>query len=531
MPNYMNTQNDNGYKWWVLLIVVIGSFMSVLDSSGMNIALPHFMVAFGINMDQVEWITTAYMLAFAIFILFATWVRNVLGTKQTFLWGVFFFILGSFLCSFSWSLDSLIFFRIIQAMGGGAITPLGVVMLSEVFPKEERGFALGMWGAGTTLAPAVGPTLFGYMIDHVGWRALFYINIPIGILLLFWGITVLKPSKGNLAYFRRFDFIGFLLFTIFISALLVILQKGQEKGWTSNYILLLVAASYFSFFSFIMTEFTVAHPIMDLTIFENYNFSISNIVGITRSVALVGSGYLMSMYFQDIMNFSATTAGLMVIPQAIALSITMPIAGRLSDIAGAKLPLIIGTIVTAVSLYYFRYLSLSLNLQFVIIDLLMRGCGIGLMMASLTTSAINALEPEQVNMGSGILNLIIRVGSSFSTAIMGVIVENRTDLHMANYTGKIAYTSPVWNGELATIKTYALSQGASMYNAAIAGKGALIGSIKKWAAINAYDDAFLIAAFFVAVSIVPALLIKNIIYRRQKSVSAQKAITVLEEPD
>ncbi len=530
MANTTNT-SDQGYKWWVLVIVVIGSFMSVLDSSGMNIALPHFMVAFGINMDQVEWITTAYMLAFAIFILFATWVKNVLGTKQTFLWGVFFFILGSFLCSFSWSLDSLIFFRIIQAIGGGAITPLGVTMISEVFPKEQRGFALGMWGAGTTLAPAVGPTMFGYMIDHVGWRALFYINVPIGVLLLFWGITVLRPSKGNPAYFRRFDFIGFLFFTVFISALLIILQKGQEKGWTSNYIMRLVAASYFSFFGFIIAEFTVKHPIMDLTIFRNYNFSISNVVGITRSVALVGSGYLMSMYFQNIMSFSATTAGLMVIPQAVALSITMPIAGRLSDLVGAKPPLIIGTIITAVSLYYFRYLSASLDLTFIIVDLLVRGCGIGLMMASLTTSAINALEPEQVNMGSGILNLIIRVGSSFSTAIMGVIVENRTDLHMSNYVGTIAYNSPVWSRRIDTIKTYALAKGASLYTAASAGKGAMIGDLKRWAGINAYDDAFMVAAGVVAISIIPALLIRNIIYRRQPSASAQKAVTQLEEPD
>ncbi len=530
MANKTNNY-DEGYKWWVLVIVVIGSFMSVLDSSGMNIALPNFMVAFGINMEQVEWISTAYMLAFAIFILFATWVKNVLGLKQTFLWGVFFFILGSFLCSFSWSLDSLIFFRIIQAIGGGAITPLGVTMISEVFPKEERGFALGMWGAGTTIAPAVGPTMFGYMIDHVGWRALFYINVPIGVLLLFWGITVLKPSEGNPAYFKQFDFIGFFFFTIFISTLLVILQKGQERGWTSNYIMRLVVASYFSFFAFIITEFMVKTPIMDLAIFKNYNFSISNIVGITRSVALVGSGYLMSMYFQDIMGFSATTAGLMVIPQAIALSLTMPIAGRLSDLVGAKPPLIIGTIITAVSLYYFRYLSASLDLSFIIADLLARGCGIGLMMASLTTSAINALEPEQINMGSGILNLIIRVGSSFSTAIMGVIVENRTDLHMTNYVGKIAYNSPIWNEELQKIKTYAIYNGASFYNATIAGKGAMIGDIKKWAAINAYDDAFIVAAFFVATSIVPALLIKNIIYRRQKSVSAQTATAKLEEPD
>lgn len=517
--------SDEGYKWWVLVIVMIGSFMSVLDSSGMNIALPHFMVAFGINMEQVEWISTAYMLAFAIFILFATWVKNVIGIKQTFLWGVIFFIMGSFLCSFSWSLDSLIFFRIIQAIGAGAITPLGVTMISEVFPKEERGFALGMWGAGTTIAPAVGPTMFGFIIDHVGWRALFYINIPIGVLILFWGLTVLKPSEGNAAYFKQFDFIGFLIFTIFISTLLVALQKGQEKGWTSNYIMRLLVISYFSFFSFIITESIVKKPIMDLTIFRNYNFTMSNIMGLTRSVALVGSVYLMSMFFQDIMSYSATTAGMMVIPQAIALSLTMPIAGRFSDLIGPKPPLILGTILTALSLYYFHYLSVYSDLEFIIINLLMRGCGIGFMMASLTNSAINALEPEQVNLGSGILNLIIRIGSSISIAMMGTIVENRTDLHMTNYVGKLAYYSPIWNEQINRIKTYVTYKGANFYNGVIASKGVFIsGYIRRWAIVNSYDDAFLIASIFVAGSIVPGFMIKNIVYRKKKNLQDERTM-------
>jgi len=516
----MATKNnkDSDYKWWVLVVVVISSFMSVLDSSGMNIALPHFMVAFGINMDQVEWITTAYMLAFAIFILLATWIKNVIGLKQTFLFGLIFFVLGSFLCSFSWSLDSLIFFRIIQAIGAGSITPIGVTMLSEVFPKEERGFALGMWGAGTTLAPAIGPALFGYIIDHIGWRALFYINIPIGILTLFWGITVLKPSKSNPALYKTFDFIGFITFSLFVSTLLVVLQKGQEKGWSSDYIMHLAVISYFSFFSFIITEFMVKRPIMDLSIFRNYNFSLSNIMGLTRSVALVGSVFMMSMFFQNIMSYSPTTAGMMVIPQALALSISMPFAGRIADKIGSKPPLIAGTLLTAVSLYYFRYLSVYSSFEFIFTDLIMRGCGIGFMMAPLTNSAINALEPEQVNLGSGILNLLIRIGSSISIAMMGTIVEDRTDFHMSTYTGSMAYNSPLWSTALNKIKTYVVYRGSSYYNAAIASKGIFIGDyMKKWAVINAYDDAFVIGALFVGASLIPALMLRNIIYRKSKA--------------
>ncbi|MGB9736629.1 MAG: MFS transporter, partial [bacterium] len=193
--NNNNNKADSSYKWWVLAIVMIGSFMGVLDNSIVNVALPHFMVAFGVNTEEVEWVVTAYMLAFAILMPLAVWLRNLLGLKNAFLLELTFFVIGSFLCSLSWSLDSLIVFRLIQAIGAGDIMPTGMTMISEVFPKEERGLALGIWGAGVTAAPAIGPTLGGYLLDHVSWHALFYINIPIGVLAFFWGLSILKPNK------------------------------------------------------------------------------------------------------------------------------------------------------------------------------------------------------------------------------------------------------------------------------------------------------------------------------------------------
>jgi DHA2 family multidrug resistance protein len=386
-----------------------------------------------------------------------------------------------------------------------------------------------MWGAGTTVAPAIGPMMFGYIIDHVGWRALFYINIPIGVLTLFWAITVLKPSKGNLKLYKNFDFIGFIMFSVFISTLMVALQKGQEKGWMSGYITSLFATSYFSFLFFLMTEFMVEHPIMDLSIFRNYNFTLSNIMQLTRSVALIGSVFLMSMFFQNLMNYSATTTGIMLIPQALALTVSMPIAGKISDWLGSKRPLIFGTLLTAFSLFYFSSLSIFSSSGFIVAGMIMRGCGISFIMAPLTNSAINALEPEQVNLGSGILNLLLRIGSSFSIAVMGVIVENRTDFHMTTYTGSIAYNSPLWYEALDRVKAYALSTGTSFYNASIASKGVFIEYyLKRWASANAYDDAFFISALFVLASLIPAFMIKNIIYKKVKP-SKEAAVVESEQ--
>ncbi|MGC8580306.1 MAG: DHA2 family efflux MFS transporter permease subunit [bacterium] len=514
--NNNNNKADSSYKWWVLAIVMIGSFMGVLDNSIVNVALPHFMVAFGVNTEEVEWVVTAYMLAFAILMPLAVWLRNLLGLKNAFLLELTFFVIGSFLCSLSWSLDSLIVFRLIQAIGAGDIMPTGMTMISEVFPKEERGLALGIWGAGVTAAPAIGPTLGGYLLDHVSWHALFYINIPIGVLAFFWGLSILKPNKGDTSVLKEFDFLGFLTFGLFLGTLLVALTKGEEKGWSSGYILNLFAVSYFSFWLFIITESVVNKPIIDLSIFKNYNFVILNIMGIMRSIALFGTVFLMPLYFQNLMGFSATMTGILMIPQAIMVTIGMPIAGKIVDKIGPKYPLILGILLTAFSLHYFASLSLLSDYTFVAIGLILRGFGISFIMAPVSSAAINSLKPEEINLGSGMLNVIMQTGGTFGIAMLGTILDSRTDFHMSIYVGHYVPTSPITQSFLHKIANFALSKGASFYNTSIASSGAFGMYLHKWATMNAFDDAFFITALIVFAGIIPAMMLKNVVYKKKK---------------
>jgi DHA2 family multidrug resistance protein len=514
--NNNSNQVDSSYKWWVLAIVMVGSFMGVLDNSIVNVALPHFMVAFGVNTEEVEWVVTAYMLAFAILMPLAVWLRNLLGLKVAFLLELAFFIAGSFLCSLSWSLDSLIVFRLIQAIGAGDIMPTGMTMISEVFPKEERGLALGIWGAGVTAAPAIGPTLGGYLLDHVSWHALFYINIPIGIIAFFWGLSILKPAKGDINVLKSFDFLGFITFGLFLGTLLVALTKGEEKGWSSGYILNLFAISYFSFWLFIITESVVKNPIIDLSIFKNYNFVILNIMGIMRSIALFGTVFLMPLYFQNLMGYSATMTGILMIPQALMVTVAMPIAGRIVDKVGPKLPLIFGVLLTAYSLHYFSSLSLLSDYTFIAIGLMMRGFGISFIMSPVTSAAINSLKPEEINLGSGMLNVIMQTGGTFGIAMLGTVLDSRTDFHMSAFVGHFVPSSPTTHTMLSKISNFALSKGASFYNASIASNGGFMMYLHQWATMNAFDDAFFITAIIVFLGIIPALMLKNIVYKKKK---------------
>ncbi len=512
-----NNGENSSYKWWVLAIVMIGSFMGVLDNSIVNVALPHFMVAFGANTEEVEWIVTAYMLAFAILMPLAVWLRNLVGLKVAFLIELAFFVVGSFLCSLSWSLDSLIVFRLIQAIGAGDIMPTGMTMISEVFPREERGLALGIWGAGITAAPAIGPTLGGYLLDHVSWHALFYINIPIGVIAFFWGLSILKPAQGDMSVLKSFDFIGFITFGLFLGALLIALTKGEEKGWTSGYILNLFATSYFSFFLFIIAETVVKKPIIDLAIFKNYNFVLLNVLGIMRSIALFGTVFLMPLYFQNLLGYSATMTGILMIPQAIMVTMGMPLAGKLVDRVGPKMPLIFGILLTAYSLFYFSSLSLLSDIRFIMIGLMMRGFGISFIMAPVTSAAINSLKPEEINLGSGMLNVIMQTGGTFGIAALGSVLDTRTDFHMASYAGHFVPTSPVTQSLFQRISNFALSKGASFYSAGIAGKGSFSAYLHQWATVNAFDDAFFLTGIMVLLGVLPALFLRNIVYKRKKS--------------
>jgi DHA2 family multidrug resistance protein len=513
--NDNNTKQDKSYKWWVLAIVMIGSFMGVLDNSIVNVALPHFMVVFGVNTEQVEWVVTAYMLAFAILMPLAVWLRNLLGLKTAFLLELAFFVTGSFLCSLSWSLDSLIVFRLIQAIGAGDIMPTGRTMISEVFPKEERGVALGMWGMGITVAPAIGPTVGGYLLDQVSWHALFYINIPIGVIAFFWGLSILKPAKGDINVLKSFDFIGFTTFGLFLGTLLVALTKGEEKGWSSGYILTLFAVSYFAFWAFIITEFTVKKPIIDLSIFRNYNFVLLNFLGIMRSIALFGTVFLLPLFFQNLMGYSATMTGILLIPQAVMVSIGMPLAGRIVDKMGPKPLLIFGILMTSFSLYYFHSLSLLSDYTFIATGLMMRGFGISFIMAPVTSGAINSLKREEINLGSGMLNVIMQTGGTFGIAMLGTILDVRTDFHMATYTGHFIPSSPIARMTLHRIPEYAVLRGSSYCNAAIAGRGGFQMYLHQWATVNAFDDAFLITDVIVFIGIIPALMLKNIVFKKK----------------
>jgi len=481
--------------------------MAILDNSIVNVALPHLMVTFSTNLEDIEWVVTGYMLAFAILMPVTVWLRDALGLKIAFVLALLFFTAGSALCGMAWSENSLIVFRVIQAIGGGALMPTGLTMATEVFPPEERGMALGLWGAGATIAPAIGPTLGGYLVDYVSWRSIFYINIPIGAVVIAMTLAIMRPDRGHGGRVK-FDFLGFLFLSLFLSSVLLGLTQGAREGWRSTYILTLFATSYFSFFIFLIVEHFIKDPIVRLEIFKNRNFSLCSFMGMVRSIGLFSSVFLMPLFLQRLMGYTAFETGILLMPSALAITISMPIAGNITDRIGPKAPALFGGILTAYSLFLYSKLSLNSSYGFLLYGFILRGIGLGFLMAPMTVAAINAVPKRMTSLASGLINVIMQVSGAFGVAIFSSFLTRRQSLHTAQFLAAVTPDNVPANLLLAKLSEYFSSLGIT--GSAEVAKVYLYSYLTRWASSNSFGDVFFITTFVVGIGSFMVLFLKDI---------------------
>jgi len=497
-------------KWGVLGVVILGSFMAILDNTVVNVALPKIMANFGATVDQIEWVVTGYMIAFAISMPAIGWLREILGLKNVFIASLVVFCFGSALCGMAWDKDSLVAFRVIQAIGGGALMPTGLTLVSESFPPQERGMAMGVWSIGAMVAPTIGPFLGGYLVDEVNWRSIFYINLPVGAMAILSAIWVLQAAKTN-GPARKFDFIGFASFSVFLAALLIALSQGQREGWTSDYILSCFTLSVLGLAAFIVSGFLLKDPIIDLRLFANHNFLMANVVNFVRAVAIFGSMFLLPLFLQNILDYTALRTGIVLAPLAISIAIVSPFSGLISDRIGPKIPMFMGTLLLAFSLYLFKDLSLNSDYWFLFWPQVIRGVGLGLINAPLMSAALNAVRREQASTASSLVTVIMQVGGAFGVALLGAALQRREFFHYAHYLQQIndAFSPSVYRAQLA-MQELLLRAGYGPAEVLAKGKSLLALWVHRQATVGAFGDAFIFAALITTIGIIPALLIRNI---------------------
>ncbi|MEI3799226.1 MULTISPECIES: DHA2 family efflux MFS transporter permease subunit [unclassified Chitinophaga] len=414
----------------ILIVVIMGTTMAGIDSSIVNISLPVMSKQFNCTLDEIEWVITVYMLSFSVLMPLTNWLKNRIGFFNLYIGAISLFTLGSLMCALSTSLDSLLTARVIQALGGGAMAPTSMAIISYVFPARVRGTVLGWWGLGNLVGPAMGPTLGGILTEKFGWPSIFYINIPIGIITVILAFRYLDVLRKQPKLKLPFDLTGFVALTIFLVCLQYGVARAEVVGITSPEILATLGVALIAFAVFIWIDKHKKEPIINLDLFANYSFVSCILVTISRSAALFGGLFLMPFLLQEQMGFSEGMSGLLILPNSVFMAAMMPFAGRWSDKHGSREISMLGIALLAVSMYLFALLDKSSSLSSVIITMTVRGLGMGLLLAPLNAATLSAVRPSEVTMASSISTLMQQVGGAIGIAVLAIVTQAAYNKHV-----------------------------------------------------------------------------------------------------
>ena len=499
-------------KWLVLMSVMIGTFMAVLDATIVSVAFPKMMAVFGVSVDRIEWVMTAYMLAFAVVLPSSGWIADRFGYRFTYIMGLALFTAGSFACSLSWNENILILFRIIQGAGAGFLMPVGMAIVTRAFPPKQRGVALGFWGIAAAASVSLGPLCGGYLVDNFSWHAIFDINIPVGIMGIV-AVGIIQDEYKSLVR-EKFDLAGFLTMTLGLGSLLLALATGNSswntEGWSSTFIVTNFLIAAVSLILFVMIEIRSKHPILNLRLLKYHNFAMSTLVMFIFGIAFFGNAFLLPIYLQNSLGYTALQAGLVFFPVGILQAFIAPLSGQITDRFNPKIPLLTGAVIVGISMYLLSLISLQTTHNQIMLPLYLRGLGMGLIFTPISTVALYDIPRPQLAQASGLFNTIRQVGGSFGIAALGTILAQRVKFHIQNYGEQLNQTSPVFHDVTAHLQEHAMhAVGSDHMTAVVQAKILLMQNLTKQAFVQGISNDFLIGAALTFVLLVPMLLLRT----------------------
>jgi EmrB/QacA subfamily drug resistance transporter len=498
------------YKWILAMVVILGVFMSILDQTIVNIAIPRLQTAFGADIHSVQWVLTAYILAQGVATPAAAFFSDRLGIKRFYIMSLVAFTAGSALCGLAWSLPILITFRILQGLGGAALFPLSITLLFREFPPQERGMAMGFFGVPALLAPAIGPTLGGYLVTFAGWQLIFYINVPIGIIAIILSILFIRSAhpEGN----TRFDPIGFISAATGLALILFALSSASTDGWGSGTVLGFLAAGLLFVAVFIATELILANrggqPLLDLRLFANGPFRAGMVANVFVIFSLFSALFLFPIYLQDLRQLSAFQAGLILLPQALASMVTTIIGGRLVDRIGVRAVMIPGLLILAFATWQLSQLTLYSPYSWMQSMLILRGMALGLTIQPLTVASLSEISPRQLGQASAISTVNRAVSSSLGIAILATLVQTQSLLHFGHLAEQVTPSSRL--GQLVPfIQNYFIVHGADPTLAHQTAIQLIAKFVQGQAFVMAIQDALRLTLVFIVVAIIATLFVRS----------------------
>ena len=436
-----------GGNSWVgpLCILIVGMFMSVLDTSIVNIAIPRMQTALSASIDDIAWVVTGYTLVLGVVVPLTGWLGLRLGLTRLYVISMFGFTAGSALCGLAWSLPTMIAFRVVQAIPGGILPVVTMTLLFRIVPREKIGTAMGLYGLGVVVAPAIGPTLGGALVEYFNWRLIFFINVPVGILGMVLAVVFFPQIRPTT--WPKLDILGFVTIAYSLFALLLAFSEGEKWGWTGYRILGLFVSSALSLALFLVIENEVDNPLIDLKVFRSFAFCVSLVLIGVAMTSLFSALYFLPQFLQSVQGLQELDSGLVLLPGSLVLVVLMPIAGRLYDMIGPRYPVMIGLAIVAIGSYLMAGIGVDTPRSDVEWWLTVRNIGVGLCMMPIITAGTSALPQALTSVGSSVNNIMQRLAASIAIAVFGTLNTMSGD-QLATDRGGLMGTNPYTTGQL-----------------------------------------------------------------------------------
>jgi DHA2 family multidrug resistance protein len=492
--------------------------MELLDTTIANISLPHIAGGLGTSFDEASWVLTSYLVANAVVLPLSAWLSRVFGRKNYYMTCVALFTLSSFLCGMAPNLSLLIFFRVLQGIAGGGLAPSEQSMLVDAFPPAKRAAAFGLYSMAIVCAPALGPTLGGWITDNSSWRWIFFINIPVGLLSLFLTSQLITDPPAFTEERRRIkasgkaqiDYAGILLFAVGLGCLEVVLDKGQEDDWFgSPFITTFTVISVVALVVAVIWELHHKDPVVDLSLLANRNFALACALFFLFGFILFCSTVLMPQLLQYLDKYDATIAGMVLTPGALVIVAMAPFIVRLTPILGAKRLIIVGFVILAVAVWHLGHLSLNADYGVFARARMLQGFGLGFLIVPITQVAYSYLSLEKNNKASSLTNLFRNEGSSFGVTFANVVLAQRAQFHQSVLAQHLTPDNSTYRQWLHQAAGVFMHAGYSAIEAANRAEAELYSILNQQASLLAYLDGFVGLIVPASAAIVLALLIKN----------------------
>jgi len=497
----------------ITITAILCALLEIVDTTIVNVALNDMRGTLGATLTEVGWVVTAYAIGNVIIVPMTSWLSVQFGRRNYFAASIILFTICSFLCGNATGIWELVLFRFLQGIGGGALLVTSQTIITESYPPEKRSMAQAIYGMGVIIGPTLGPPLGGYIVDHSSWPYIFYINIPIGVIATLLTLQYVRsPKYGEKSTGRDIDWLGIGLLAVTVGSLQYVLEKGQDDDWfNSSAILYLAVAAFLGLYFFIWRELRFRNPIVELRVLKNPNLRVGTILSFIMGFGLYGSTFIIPLYVQSILGWTAQQAGMLMVPAALTTAVMMPIIGNLLQKGVPQQYLVAAGMILFSIFTFWGYVILTpnTNADSFFWMLIVRGMGLGMLFIPITALSLSSLKGQEIGQGAAFTGMMRQLGGSFGIALITTFMSRQNMVHRSILVSKLDVNNPAVQHRVEVMQHSFINKGMNTANALKAAYASLEGTVTKQAAVLSYMDVFLYLSIMFLICVPFVLMVKG----------------------